>query len=409
MIAFIQPYPFDGAGGGARILRSLTDNAPRPFLSVVTCPKVRDPLRDNEVHVPQRPYFGSFVERANRRLGGLLEYATPMSRTRFERDLKRVFVDHGVTAVHAIPHGIDFWYAFRVARTLGLPYVLNVHDDLSYNLSGDPLLTRAEEKLGQVWREADHRFVISDPMGEEYDRRYGARPWTMLTDGITELPDAPATTDPKRLQLYFMGSVHLAYERNFTAVINALDIVHSNRPDLNVEFVIRGGMPFRLPDASFPITVLGWGTQEELKADMTSASMLYFPLPFEPEYESFARWSLSTKMITYLASGLPILYHGPGHAAACKLLDAHEAALLGRSDAPSEIAERIEAYAADPVRSNTIVQNALSLGRESFQLATQQQRLWATLTDLSDTSADRSVSNTLSPDAPSTVAQAAHS
>jgi len=404
MIAFVQPYPLDGAGGGARILRSLTDEAPASFLSVVTCPQIRGELRDNEVHVPKRPYFGAFLERVSGRLGGILDHTTPLSRSRFERNLKNLFIRRGVTAVHAIPHGIDFWYAFRVARDLGLPYVLNVHDDLSYNLSDNPLLDQAEEKLGEVWRDADHRFVISEPMGEEYDRRYGARPWTMLTDGITEFPDAPATTDPNRLQLYFMGSVHLAYERNFTAVINALDIVQRNRPDLNVEFVIRGGMPLRLPDASFPITVLGWGTQEELKADMTSASMLYFPLPFEPEYESFARWSLSTKMITYLASGLPILYHGPGHAAACKLLDAHEAALLGRSDAPLEIAERIEAYAADPVRSNTIVQNALSLGRDSFQLATQQQRLWATLTDWSDASADPSASNTSS-----TFAQAAHS
>ena len=266
MIAFVQPYPLDGAGGGARILRSLTDDAPAPFLSVVTCPQIRGALRDNEVHVPQRPYFGSFLERANGRLGGILERTTPLSRSRFERTLKELFIRRGVTAVHAIPHGIDFWYAFRVARDLELPYVLNVHDDLSYNLSNNPLLDQAEEKLGEVWRDADHRFVISEPMGEEYNRRYGERAWTMLTDGITSLPDRPAQRDASTLQLYFMGSVHLAYERNFAAMVHALERVQEQHPEMDVEFVVRGGMPFGLPEASFPITLLGWGTQEELEA-----------------------------------------------------------------------------------------------------------------------------------------------
>lgn len=382
MIAFVQPYPLDGAGGGARILRSLTDDAPASFLSVVTCPQIRGELRENEVHVPQRPYFGSFLERANGRLGGILERATPLSQSRFEQTLKALFIRRGVTAVHAIPHGIDFWYAFRVARDLGLPYVLNVHDDLSYNLSNDPLLSLAEEKLGEVWREADHRFVISEPMGDEYNRRYGDRAWTMLTDGITSLPDAPAQRDPSTFQLYFMGSVHLAYERNFAAMVRALEHLQEKDPELDVEFVIRGGMPFRLPEASFPITLLGWGTQDELEADMASASMLYFPLPFEPEYATFARYSLSTKMITYLASGLPILYHGPGDAAACKLLGAHDAAILAVSDDVDSVAELLENAAHDPTATARVVRNALSLGEDSFRLSAQRDRLWSMLAAL---------------------------
>lgn len=379
MIAFVQPYPLDGAGGGARILRSLTDDSPMPFLSVVTCPQVRDELRDNEVHIPQRPYFGSFLERANGRLGGILERTTPLAQSRFEQKLKALFIRHGITAVHAIPHGIDFWYAFRVARDLGLPYVLNVHDDLSYNLSNDPLLSLAEEKLGEVWREADHRFVISEPMGEEYNRRYGTRSWTMLTDGITTLPSEPAKRDPATFQVYFMGSVHLAYERNFAAMVQALDQVQASHPELSVEFVIRGGMPFRLPEATIPITLLGWGTQEDLQADMEAASMLYFPLPFEPEYATFARYSLSTKMITYLASGLPILYHGPGDAAACKLLDAHDAAVLTVSDDVDTVTAQIETAMEDAGTMSDIVQNALSLADNKFQLSAQRDRLWSML------------------------------
>lgn len=378
MVAFIQPFRFDGAGGGARILRSLTGDASRPFMSIVTCSGTQVELRHNEVHVPQRPYFGSFIERASRHLGGILEYAKPLLQHRFKRRIKSLFIQEGVTAVHCIPHGMDFWYVFQVARDLGLPYVINVHDDLSYNLSGDPMLAQAEEKLGVVWREADHRFVISEPMGREFERRYGKRSWTRLTDGVATFPDEPASRNQSVLRLYFMGSVHLTYERNFLAIVRALDNIQRNRPDLNVEFVVRGGMPFKLPDLSFPVTTLGWGIQEDIDADMESASMLYFPLPFKPEYQKFTRYSLSTKMITYLGSGLPILYHGPKDAAACELLGSHNAAFLALSDNPDQVARCLQ----DVDNTPDIVRNALALGRSEFQLETQRHHLWSTLDTL---------------------------
>jgi hypothetical protein len=328
--------------------------------------------------VPHRPYFGSFLERASGRLGGILEHTTFLSRPRFEANLRTLFIENGVTAVHAIPHGIDFWYTFRVARDLGLPYVLDVHDDLSYNLSANPLLALAEEKLGKVWREADARFVISEPMGHEYDRRFGTRPWEMLTDGVKKVADRPAPKDPSRFRLYFMGSVHLAYKANFDAVVDALDFLKEKRPSMEVEFAIRGGVPFGLPESSVPVKLLPWGSQEDVQADMASASLLYFPLPFEPEYLPFVKYSLSTKMITYAASGIPILFHGPETSAASRLLSQYDAAIQLNNNKPQDIAQRL----LDADSCDQVVENALSMCQERFMLAQQHDLFWSTVSDL---------------------------
>ena len=61
---------------------------------------------------------------------------------------------------------------------------------------------------------------------------------------------------------------------------------------------------------------------------MESADLLYMPMPFGEAHEKFARYSLSTKMVTYAGSGVPILYHGPATSAAFDLLKRNDAAIL---------------------------------------------------------------------------------
>ena len=70
---------------------------------------------------------------------------------------------------------------FEVARELDLPYVLNVHDDLEYNIGQRSYYDAAVEGLGIVWREAEQRFVISKAMGHAYTQRFGTAPFEVVT------------------------------------------------------------------------------------------------------------------------------------------------------------------------------------------------------------------------------------
>lgn len=106
---------------------------------------------------------------------------------------------------------------------------------------------------------------------------------------------------------------------------------------------------------------------------MLSADLLYLPLPFQEFARAFSRFSLSTKMITYLGSGLPIFYHGPGDAAAGKLLARHDAAAICTTLNAEEISKQLLDAIA---RREAIVGSALSLARSQFLLADQQRRFW---------------------------------
>ena len=371
MFAFIQPFGLSSPGGGSRILRSLLKDTSHPFISICAGPTPPPKASiGEEIHLPVRPNFRR-LERS--RFGKYLGVVFPLCTEGFKRRLEAALLKHQVSAIHAIPQGIDFAYAFEVARKLSLPYYLNVHDELSYNLLGHVELSDAEDQLAHIWRESTGRIVISEAMGEEYSRRYGDKPYTVVTDGLEKLPSDGRLIPPKSLHVYFMGMVHLSYRDTFSSFTLALDQFAKTHPDWVVSFVIRGGLPFPLPPVQFSIEILPWGTEKEVAKDFDRINFLYLPLPFGEAHQSFSRYSLSTKMVTYLGSGIPIFCHAPQDAAATQLLSNASAGIALTSLEVNLITEVL--YAPDrPLEK--IVKNALNLARSQFMLTDVQSRFW---------------------------------
>jgi hypothetical protein len=229
--------------------------------------------------------------------------------------------------------------------------------------------------LGEAWRNARGLFVISDEIGQEYFRRYGARKYEIVTDGLTSVPEAPLSRPARSLRLYFMGIFHVHFGLNLRAILDALKIVRSQHPDWDISVTSRGGWhscPVNTDDV--PVKVIPFAPDASVvEEDMLSADLLYLPLPFQAVAANFGRFSMSTKMVTYLGSGLPILYHGPRGAAACKILEEHQAAVICTTLDPEVIAKQLVDAASN---RDIIVNNALQLARSRFMLADQQRRFW---------------------------------
>ncbi|NNE34595.1 MAG: hypothetical protein HKN13_05140 [Rhodothermales bacterium] len=372
MIAFVQPFSIAGKAGGSRILRTLVDEPQQEWVSICTGVGRPENVGDKEVWIPARPIvrpIDQFV-RLQRLITSNLELMYGGS---LERRLVEYCTKANVTAIHAIPHGIDFWYAFKAARKMGVKYYLNVHDELFYNLNGVVYLPYAMKRLKQVWAEADEVFVISEAMGKEYSRRYGHRDYVVVTDGLTQVAPSPAQRRPGRLRVYMMGSAHISYKENFQVLLEGLDKIKREHPDLEVTLTMRGGFPFR-NHSETEVTELPWGTQKDVENDLQHADVLYLPLPFPEKFAPLARFSLATKLVTYLGTGLPILYHGPAYAAAAALLAEHDAALLVDQNDRDLLVDTLLHAASN---SQSIVVNALELARTQFMVDDQRRKFWS--------------------------------
>lgn len=372
MIVFVQPFGLSSPSGGSRILRALLKDAPVSFISICTSPQA-PPLTTvgQELHLPIRPYFGRIE---NTRFSNILNIFYFPTAVIFRYRLTDICRKLQATAIHAIAHDLGFWYAYRVAQQLEIPYYLSIHDDVRYALQGSLLFKEGMSKIAEVWQGAEGRFVISDQLGKEYGRRYGQQAYTIVTDGLDKIPEKPQIRPINSCRIYFMGLFHISYEVNLKSLLQALELLHQLRPNWHLTLTCRCG--FINPEVltnRFPVTLLPFASEQEIVRDLERADMVYLPLPFGQEYESFVLYSLSTKMITYLGSGLPIIYHGPRKAAASQLLAQHQAAILIHSLDPNYIAE---ALIKERVKTTNIVQNALYLGDKQFRLIEQKTKFW---------------------------------
>ena len=375
LIAFVQPFGLSNSGGGSRILSRLIEAAPVPVVSVATCLRTPRPTTlADEVHLPVRPHLGRIEQT---RFSSQIDRFERLYSFDFLQRLLQLCLDRGVTAIHAVAHNASFRHAFEAARRLGLPFYLTVHDDLSYNMHGSPKLKAAQAHLRTAWQQADGRTVISEAMGQEYNRRYGERPYVVVTDGLDDTEHIASQPRPaERRRVYFMGMLHVSYEPNFKALVAALEAEQRAHPEREVSFIIRGGLSFPLKSPTLPIEVRGWGTQADIEADFAEVDVLYLPLPFDPAFEDFVRYSLSTKMVTYLGSGLPILYHGPQPAAAGDLLARHEAAAAANSLDTGALRAALRRAAE---QREALVEGAARLSRARFDMGDLRADFWETL------------------------------
>ena len=377
MILFVQPFGLAAAGGGARIMRALLENAPTQWLSVAaTSTPTQPPQFGQELQVSGRPYFGR-LERT--RLAVWFTRLDGWGGSRLEAKLNNIIQQHRVTAVHGIAHACwDSLAAYKAARQNRLPFFLTIHDDPAYCLRANPKREKLLAGVAECWRAAAARFVICEEMGEELCRRWGRQDYLLVTDGLSEMASQPRAPFPNRLALYFMGLLHNSYEPNFVALQQALHLISQQQPRLQVRLILRGASLRRkaIIHSQF-LQELPFGSESQVQADLNEADILYQPLSLAPADWPMNAYSLSTKMITYLGAGLPILFHGPADSAAAKLLSRHHAAKVCGTNDPVQLAQSLQQLIG-PEREQ-VVRSALQLAKQQFQSTAVRQKFWGAM------------------------------
>jgi glycosyltransferase involved in cell wall biosynthesis len=374
----VQAFGIGAPGGGPRILRALLADPPLEVHSVST--GLRPPPSGTLVRETWLPARRDLGRVESTRLAGIADALEAPRKERLAQEIVSLGRDVDCAAIHSVAHSADFIAAERAARVLDVPFVLSIHDDLRYVVRHRMDRRLVLSALGDVWRRADRRLVISDALGRELCRRDGARPFSIVTDGLRDPQIAPAPRERanRRPQVYFAGLFHLAYRRCFDALLLGLEALAAPARSGAGVTVRSGSIPVRLRQSSIPLQVLPFGSEEDVARDLDMVDLLYLPLPFGRRYRDFVRFSLSTKLVTYLGSGLPILYHGPAEGPAYELLGRHRAGLTVTSLDPDAIARALNAHTES---SDGIVSNALSLARERFRIDTQRLRFWGQVQD----------------------------
>jgi hypothetical protein len=90
---------------------------------------------------------------------------------------------------------------------------------------------------------------------------------------------------------------------------------------------------------------------------LADCDLMYCPYLFDPSWGEDAELCYPSKITTYLASGRPLLFHGPAYASPARFLREWEAGFICHSQEAGDVAEQLTGIFADPNEYFRVAQN----------------------------------------------------
>lgn len=270
--------------------------------------------------------------------------------------------------------------AVPIATGLGLPLLAGVWDPPSWWLGASGLnpiaKARVLNKFDHAVRSSSGCATASWAMAEQYRHDYGARTVALLPslDLSLAMPPAKSSHAGKDFVIGVAGTIYAMQE--WRKLLGALNQAAWKICDREVSIRILGRRAAEIQaDGEARVEFLGWRSQGETVRLLAETDVLYCPYWFDPAFEQEARLSFPSKLTTYLASGRPVLFHGPEYAAPALFLQEHAAGVMCHAKkrkaiikALSRLAEDQELYARTTENGRRAFEQHLTLAalRKSF-------------------------------------------
>jgi len=333
--------------GGAVCLAHMLDGYPRDRLFWTHHqPAVTDPDSPWS-KVVQWPI--GLLRRPNRfRLGWVKELGNwTVHAPRMADQIAEHALHAGVQAVLGVAPGISLWTSCLVAERLRVPLHLWVHDDpVAYaEFRGERrvVVRRIRRCFHRAYRAAAVRYVISEPM-RDYYRGLTGRDAAVLPPSLGPLPwRRPRRRPGGRLRIGVAGS--LAGLPEWECFLLALERLFGDEPlERQPQVVVFTDGELPLPPsvrARGWVELRPWRAPEQADRELATMDYVYLSLWFDARRRRHAATSFSTKFVSYLRVGLPILCHVPPSSAVAEFLTRHPVGpLLDKTD-PDELACRL--------------------------------------------------------------------
>ena len=287
-----------------------------------------------------------------------------------------------VDAVWAVLQGQTMVRMARpLAKRLRVPLLTQVWDPLSWWLRGHnvdrwtgPRMLRAFDETMRASRAC---ATASWAMADEYHARYGVRGVPVLSSHDASL----ARTPPPRLHNdgeVVIGMAGQFYANNeWLQLVSALHSAGFQVSGRKVKLLVVG---HNAPAGLLPpenVEFLGWQEQSEaLRILSERADILYCPYPFDPAMEEVARLSFPTKAILYLATGRPMLLHGPPYASPVRYFEENGGAAICRKIYTTALYNELQRLVDDRQHFAATAKAGQAAFMKDFTLARQRQAFY---------------------------------
>jgi len=266
------------------------------------------------------------------------------------------------------------------AEALGVPLYTQVWDPFGWWLRANKIDHRTAhhllDKFDETVRNSRVCATASWAMSEEYTDKYGVKNFPVISSLDSNWACQPATR-PNNSEEFVIGLAGQIYARDeWNALISALEKYQWKISGRKIRIrILSRGMPRGVARPK-NTEYLGWLNQQKAIKVLSEVDMLYLPYWFSPEFKEEATLSFPSKLVTYLAAGRPIVFHGPDYASPAKYLERNNAALLCYSLEPDKIIETIASLITDLTLYKTLAHNGASAFMRDFTYDTMKAKFY---------------------------------
>lgn len=364
-----QPFSLYDNGGGSRILRRLYEGNEPLVISLCLVSKKKKEIDIKGIQIKEIQVEEIVVLRKWMRwkLRDFVFFIRRLMKGALIKKILKEYQKLDFEVLHIVDHGSLSGILVNFAIKSNKKIWVSFHD---HYLSNGGSFGNTK----YLWNNSDRRLVISEELGQEYQRIFNDLPYEIITDGvkIEEISVPKSIKLKNEYTLYFAGLLHIDYLPIFEVLADALDEL--SLEGLNLSLVLRGTQEVKfLENRKFKLEYRPMILDDKiLKSELEEADILYLPLKFSsPEFYLF---SLSTKMVGYLAASGTILFHGPSDSAACKFLLKTNSAFICNSLDKAKLKELIINMTEE---SFSFSYNAKKYLKISLLLEEKQRLFWS--------------------------------
>ncbi len=320
-LLYIGDVPVQSTVAGAALLYRLLQKYPPSHLRVVEGNLTPSNPSHRLPHVSYDTIFVGVKRLLQTRFTSAYTSYLFLRGSSIPRKLVQIFEQFQPEAILTVAHGFSWLPAAALAERYQIPLHLIVHDDWPSYVAVLPWLkARANQRFGDIYRQATSRFCVSPYMMEKYQKRYGVTGSVLYSSRGEEVPNPekhPHSSSSNSLVFVYAGSLNSeGYITTLATLASVLEnfgcslIIYSS---LTVAAMEKHGLQRN------NVTVRSFIPQSELINTLVrEADVLFVPMTFEVEWRENMSLSFPSKLTDYTATGLPLLIFGPPYCSAVR-------------------------------------------------------------------------------------------
>jgi glycosyltransferase involved in cell wall biosynthesis len=256
-------------------------------------------------------------------------------------DLVWAVLDH--PAIIGIANEITTQLKARLVTMVWDPPEL-LMDNLHYDLLSRRITMQA---FARLLRRAESCAVASELMKEEYHQRYHvAKPLVMIKSGSNRIVPASKLKSADRFVIGFAGSLYAT--REWDALLNALSSINWQLESRQISIRFLGNNLSLRARSGMVIDFLGWRPADETLQLLSECDIAYLPYWLDEKHSQAVRLCFPNKLSTYIAAGLPVLYHGPADSSPAHFMTRFPVGLCCQLTEAQPIVETLRRFITDP-------------------------------------------------------------